>query len=239
MAEKKERITNKRNANPQPMAILIELENIAVQGRRLMYEALSDILEKKGAKMKPFLFSRFCLYSSSKKYLPDLLKAVGKERLSADKMAEEVDAAIAAAFSRPGLKLPADLKKSLKALAEKGFVVGALCCLPKAVAQSLATNLGLEAMGVRMLAGFNEQTPYPGVEAWLKLAKISNVQPFRTVVVATSSLSCKAALAARMKSIAIPDSFTIFEDFCGADYLVNSLDEVGVDKLLTLLEFAW
>jgi beta-phosphoglucomutase-like phosphatase (HAD superfamily) len=238
VAEKKQPTAKKRETS-EPMAILFELENVAVKGHGIAYETLRDVLGKKSATLTPALFCRHCLYRAPKDYVAAVLKATGKERLSADKLAEEIGAAFVAAFSDPKLKLATDLKKLLKSAAERNFVVGALSCLDKTVAQTLAANVGLTDMGVTTLQALNNDAWHPGVEAWLKLAKTAGAHPFRCVAIVSSALSCRAALSARMKCIAQPNSLTAFEDFGGADYLVDSLDEIAIDRIAQLLEFAW
>jgi beta-phosphoglucomutase-like phosphatase (HAD superfamily) len=63
-----------------------------------------------------------------------------------------------------------------------------------------------------------------------------SMSPGVCVVIATCSMSSKAAVSSGMRCVVIPDKFTAFQDFGGADYVSDELDEAAIDKAFSLLE---
>jgi beta-phosphoglucomutase-like phosphatase (HAD superfamily) len=79
--------------------------------------------------------------------------------------------------------------------------------------------------------------PYPRADAWEGLARAMSILPGRCVALATSGDACKAALAAGMRCVAVPDRFTAFHDFSGADLVADrGLDDASARRILDLLE---
>ena len=76
---------------------------------------------------------------------------------------------------------------------------------------------------------------YPTAETWSKLAHHCGLAPRRCVALVSSAGACRAALAAGMRCIGVPDEFTAYQYFGGADFLVNKLDERVLRDVTTLM----
>lgn len=239
MPDRKLQMKRKREPGRARKAILFELENLAVDGHRLAHEALKSVFKAKGVELPPAVFSRFCVGHQPKYLVTNVLRWAGKERLSGEKLAEDVHAALKATFSASGLKLEGPLKRLLEAAAARNVLLGALSGLDRTVSDRLTTVLGLKEMGVQVFSHPCEEKAPIGVDGWLKLARTLGVDPTRCVVLATTARSTKAALAARMRCVAIPCAFTGFEDLGGADYVVDSIGAIRIEALLALLEPTW
>ncbi len=48
-------------------------------------------------------------------------------------------------------------------------------------------------------------------------------------------MSAKAALSAGMRCVVVPDEFTVFQDFSGADVILDLESEFDPDELLNML----
>ena len=86
------------NGECQKKALLFELDNVALDGRELVYDVLSGILEEKDVKFSFSLFCQHCLYPPVKNYIPTLLSKSGRTRLSDDKLTAEVNEAVKLMF---------------------------------------------------------------------------------------------------------------------------------------------
>jgi len=216
-------------------AVLFELENFAVKGRDVVFNVLKKILADKDVKLTLGMFSRYCSHPSVKHFLPMMLKMEAKAKVSEPKLITEVGEAITSAFAGGSLKLEAGVPRLLKAM-ESSVVVAALSGLDNETARQVAANLGLVDSGVTILSYPNHGKNFPSADAWLKLAKKISIQPARCVVVATSAVSCKAALSAGMRSIIVPDKYTAYQDFGGADNIFDEFDDSAIECITQLLK---
>ena len=76
---------------------------------------------------------------------------------------------------------------------------------------------------------------FPTADAWLKIAKQLGTKPQLCIVLASRSTACKAALSAGMRCIVIPDQYTSFQDFGGADFVVDEAEPSVVETVLELV----
>ena len=217
-------------------AILIEMENVAFRGRQLFHDVLEKVLNDKGMKLEPEIFSRYCLDAPSRQFVTCLLKSTNKPKLSEDKLLSDILDALKVALNGK-LKIETAFKELIK-VAEEKALIGGLSSLDKDAAVRLMTDLGLPGMDSRILSCADEHKNFPGANMWMKLANSMRIPSSRCVAIATSAASCNSALAARMRIVAIPDKFTSFQDFGGADAVFESLDKNAVSSVLELLKSA-
>jgi len=214
-------------------AILFELEGIAGSGRQATYEVLKSILGEQGISITPVHISRFCSRPSPEQYMEELLESVSATRQSADKLAEDARSGIAMQLSLKANSLPDPITNLLKAAGDQGIPIAALTALPKATAEALMENLGMNHLGVQLFVA--EQTDdehFPRADSWLKIAKALNRSAFHCGVIASTHAASKSALSAGMRCVAIPDHFTAFEDFSGANAIIEDISQANADEVL-------
>lgn len=227
--------TPEEQAAPAPtLGVLFQLEDIAVNGRKMAFDALKDLLHDHKMELTATLFSRYCLHSGPQSYLPELLEALGARKVSVDKLAGEMNEKVAAQLSS-GTRMNAGLEKILQGARERNMAAAAITTLPEATAQSAMAKAGLEALGVRLFAYPDAEKTVPGATAWLKTAKALALKPHHCAVLAGNMAVCKAALSADMRCVAIPDEFTSFQDYGGAFLLLEALNEMGPRELLDVM----
>ena len=217
-------------------AVLFDLEHVAVNGRQIGYEVMKKALAEKGVKLNPFLFSRYGLTSSLKNGMGEMLESLGKGRLSEEKLAADIIEETKSVLLKDTPAPSPGFKKLVKRVVERGMSAGALSCLDRESAHQLvgALKLNVEVTGILPCAC--EDRSYPSPEAWLRLAKNMSMTPGACVVLASCSVSCKAALSSGMRCVVIPDKFTSYQDFGGADAVVDELDDGALDTIVELLE---
>lgn len=235
MAENKDPVQQDGEAPPD-RALLFELENVAASGRQIVYDVLKSVLAEKGVKMTPIMFSRCCLQPCVKQFLPRLLAVSKKERLSEGKLLTEIERGIDLSFSDGSIKLAAGVESLLAAARKEGVRTGAVSALGAETVKQLAEKLGLGEMGVHALPCSAEDKVFPSADAWLTLAKDISVRPLLCVAVVTSSTACRTALSAGMKCAAVPDAFTAFQDFGGADCVADELSDDAVKEIIGLIQ---
>jgi beta-phosphoglucomutase-like phosphatase (HAD superfamily) len=236
MAKKKVEPEVAVRQNVPNRAILFELENFAAKGRQIVYDVLKKALADKDIELTLNMFSRHCMHPSVKHFLPMMLKVEGKTKVSEAKLVSEVSEEITSVFLSGSLKLDPGVSRLLKAIEGHDVVVAAISSFDDATARQIAAKLGLVDRGVLLLSYASQEKNFPSADAWLKLAKKISVMPSYCVVLSTSSVSCKAALSAGMRSVVVPDKFTAFQDFGGADYVFDEFADEAIERILELLK---
>ncbi|MFH1587515.1 MAG: HAD family phosphatase [Candidatus Diapherotrites archaeon] len=79
-----------------------------------------------------------------------------------------------------------------------------------------------------------EHKPSPAV--YLKTAEKLGIAPNECVAVEDTQLGVESAKNAEMKAIAVPGKFSKGQDFSRADLMVESLEEIDVEKIISLGE---
>lgn len=219
----------------RPIALLFELEHSAVDGRTLLFDVCKRLLAEREIELTPALFMTHFQKLSIEKCLDGLLEAVGKKRLSAGKLAAEIADEVKVAFSDKRLKVQSGFTKLIAQAKEENAVFGALTALPQDVADGLVKRLGLDGTLAKVHRAAPEADCFPTADAWLKLAKAVAVPPQGCVVIATNQASCRAALSGGMRPVALPDEFTSFQDFGGADLLLEKLNDEALEAIADLM----
>jgi putative hydrolase of the HAD superfamily len=236
MAKAEESKVKTSVGRPRRRGILLELDNIAVNGRELYFNALKKILAEKDIELTPVLFSKHCLQLPVRQYIQNLLNVVGKSRLSPEKLTVEIYTGIKSAFSDDSLKLLPGVQKLLKLAAGKGDKIGMVSGFDADTARKLVARVGLGDLGPNLYPCYFEEKGCPGADAWLMLARNMNIVPAQSVAIASGGASCRAALSAGMRCVVVPDKFTAFHDFSGADFVFDSLTNEAIDAVFKLLE---
>lgn len=223
--------------NPTPKkALLFELDNVAVKGRDLVYDVLSGILEEKDVDFSFGMFCQYCLYPPAKNYIPTILTKSGRTRLSEEKLAAEVSEAVKLMFVDGNIKLNSGMMDLIDRAIADGASIGAVSVFDEETTGRITEKLGLDEKGTVTLSNGSEDKHVPSTDAWLKISKSMRVPASCCVVIASSSKACKAALAAGMRCVVLPDKFTAFQDFGGADFVLESLESDGADGVIGLLD---
>ena len=237
MAEQETTIENEVDEVVAPRAILLELDNVAANGRRFIYDSLKTILKGKGTELSPTKFSRYCLDRSLAVFIPEILEQVGGKRLSPATIIDALNGRIKKWASDKDRKPPPVFQDMMKKAAKASISIGAFASLNEESARQLATHLGLSEDDVPIMSPASEEKRFPSTDVWQKLARSLSVPQTACVAIVTTAQSCRTALAAHMRCIVIPDEFSTFQDFGGADHVLEEFDRTVVKVTFDLLEF--
>jgi beta-phosphoglucomutase-like phosphatase (HAD superfamily) len=210
------------------------MDNVVVNGRRILFEVAKSALAEKDIKLTVPAFSRYCLGRSIKSFANLLLASTDKARLSPEKLAERINKGYRDAMAAAGVRISRGITAVFKRAAELRVPVGVLSGLDRSVTDGVLSRHSLAAS--HMLAVSSTDRVFPSVDAWLRAAKNMGVKPAACVAVASSAAACKEALAAGMRCVAVADEFTSFQDFGGVDFVVDSIDDEAVDRMVSLLD---
>lgn len=227
--------TEKTKNTVKVKAVLFELETVAVDGRKAVYETVRRALKSEKSDLSVVDYSR---YFMDRTLAEGLERYIGDRHLhvQVDKLSKQIDEDIQAWASGGRLKLNPALSAWLERRQPSQVRMGALCSLGGSVMEALSANLGLKDKIDDCLFLAMEGRRCPTADAWLKLAKQLKVIPPLCAVVGSSMKSVKSAISAGMHCIAIEDSFNAFQDFSGADYIVEKLDADILDQTLELMQ---
>ena len=205
-------------------ALLFELENIPVPGRKVMYDVLKSVLGDKGIDLTPVLFSRYCMHASVEVFLPELFEAMGKKSAPDAKLLSDIAQGVKMSLLDGSIKLRSEVKAVIDQAAAADVPIGALTSLDPDTAAQLMKKLGFDQSGVELMSIPVSDRDFPTADAWLKIAKQMGTKSQLCMVYASSATACKAGLSAGMRCVAVPDRFTSFQDFGGADFVVEGDD---------------
>jgi beta-phosphoglucomutase-like phosphatase (HAD superfamily) len=217
------------------VSLLFELENVAVKGRAILFDVIKGVLSDKDVKLDPIMYSRYGLHASPEKSIPAILAGAGKKTSSEGKLISEVTQAQKLSLLDGSVKVDSGFKSVVDALKSQNVVFGALTALDNDAANQLVAKLGLGDVAITTLSCSLEGRDFPTADAWLKLAKQVGTKPQLCIVIASSSTACKAALSAGMRCIVIPDKFTTFQDFGGADFVIDEAEPSVFETVLELV----
>lgn len=219
-----------------PFALLFELEFVAVATRRAAFDILASLLKENNIDLKSVDFSRYCLHPSPNHYISNLLQAVGGKKLRDTKLISELNNGIALYHGSSEAELNPGLSKLLDLVQERGVQVGVLSSQDEASASALLGRLGFDLENLSLFAYDASDHPvFPRADMWLKVTKSLSRSPRNCLALVSSSTSAKSALSSGMRCIGVPDEFTAFQDFGGADAVLETFEDEDLAELVDLV----
>lgn len=205
-------------------ALIFELDDVALEARAIRYDILQGILKEQKIDFPAPCFSRYCLEAFPSTYLPSLLQTLAYTAASAEQVNKRLLSETTSRLMQKDTTIRANLIPWLDAAAARQFSIVGLSILPDA--DAIAEHLDFARWGTRILVPAPSDKPFPHPDLWLRAAKAAGRNPKNTLAIVSSEDSAKGALAAGMNVIAIPDSFTDFQDFSGVNCLCESLSDL-------------
>jgi beta-phosphoglucomutase-like phosphatase (HAD superfamily) len=219
-----------------PRALLFELENVSLAGRKAAYVTMERILAEKNVVLNFGLFAKHCIPMPPAMSIPAIIDVAGDKRISSDKLVAGFGDAYKTSVLSSDCAVNNAIVKLVAEAKARDIAVGSVSMLSVELAGAVAERVGIREDLMFLLANAVEDRNYPSADAWLKLAKELSVPPGLCVAVATSSGSCRAALSAGMSCVVIPDQHTSFQDFGGASFVAESLDRDIIESIFSLLD---
>ncbi|MCC7300300.1 MAG: hypothetical protein IT583_04415 [Verrucomicrobia bacterium] len=233
---------NKAKTETEPSAVkakarevlFFELEYVAVSGRQLVFDVLKQVMKGKDIDVTPALFARCGLTPRPGKAIQAMIEASGRNLTTGDQLTEQAESLLVKAFAEKAV-LNKDLPALIKAAQALNIQVVALSAWPEAVAKELMKKTGLNELGVDLVAMDSVDPIFPRADHWLRILKQRGQETIPAIAIVASRAACKGALTAGATAIALPDAFTVFEDFTGAKVVLETLGAMSAKDLLQMV----
>ncbi|NQU40888.1 MAG: hypothetical protein HQ523_13130 [Lentisphaerae bacterium] len=217
------------------VALLFELENVAFQGRRVVFDVLKSMLADKDMDLTPIHFSRCCVDTSVEVALPHLLELMERQRISADKMVPEILQAIRATLIDNTPASPKSLSGLLNKAQAEGYKLGAVSDMDAEAAAQLFARLDVGEPEEGAIMTTEDELGTGDSQAWQNAARALDAVIPSCVAITTSNRAAHAAVSAGMRCVVIPDKYTSFQDFGGSDRILDTLDDAACQEILGML----
>lgn len=213
-----------------PCFLFFELETLALNGRKLAFDASATALKKKDIELTFSMFVKAGLGASPQYYAPKLMALAGKPGAGTKMLEDEInkltfDALKSATFDK-------GLEKIIDVAMKRNIRVFALSSLPQEQAEALFAAHKLADKGVELYMADEIGEDFPRTETWLTLIRNMELEPRACITLTTSRNACKGALTADMVGIACPDEFTSFDDFSGAHFLLENIADMKPEEMI-------
>lgn len=223
MAEKKQASAAAKDLIPTsslpPQGILIDLETLVQDHRKQAWTRLAKRLKKAGEKNGLQAFVRVGLSGTPQSSAAAVARECGLEAEAAATMAAEGVVDLLAAYEKGEGKAVA----GVPVLAKSSARVVAVTWMPESTAQSLVSSLGLEALGIQLVCVESAASSFPDADTWIKAARLGEGSVRSFVAVVDNNAACQSALSAGFRCLVVPDEYTSFQDFGGADGVLEGL----------------
>ena len=211
--------------------VVIEFDFAVLNGSEILFDTASGILKGCGVALDARLEA---LHLAGGKYQGALAELFEKVECDADaaSVARELNAAFNAAVAAkaPAAVTP-EFKSFIKALQDKGVKV---VVATRGDAAALA-----EAIADPQVAVHAETSSTYGSckwDAWKRACRSNGLHEMLTAAVTGSGFGVRAALVAGMSALGVSNKRVEWQDFCGADDIVDRVDKKAADIVLKMLK---
>jgi beta-phosphoglucomutase-like phosphatase (HAD superfamily) len=214
--------------------LFFELETFATTGRETMFEAVKKVMKSKDMAVTPALFAKCGLTARPAAAIQAMIDNSGRNLSTGDQLASQAETVMKKFFADKA-ELNAALPALIKAAQKQDIEVVALSPWGEEQASALMKKLGLDELGVDLVALDCHEAIFPRADHWLRFLKQREQDTIPVIALVTSAGACRGAMTAGATVIAVPDTYTAFEDFSGAKIILDSLDEMKPAKLLDMV----
>jgi beta-phosphoglucomutase-like phosphatase (HAD superfamily) len=218
-------------------ALIFEMDNVALGARKIRYEVLAEIMKEQGIELTPVLFSRYCLHPSPAVYMPAFLEAMQYTMAPPEQVTERLMGETTSRLMQKDVHVHPGLVKWLDVAKERGAALACLSMFPQATAESIAAHMDFERWNVQVFSVSSSAKDFPHADGWLRMAKTLGRNPRRCLALVSSMAAAKSALAAMMNVVGVPDDFTEFQDFCGANLVCSDLSSIKPAEFFDEISF--
>lgn len=220
------------DAPRSPYAVLFELEGVAANVRRAEYDALCNLITDGTTPMNVLLYARHCLNRSPAAYLKELLAVLGSKSKDISGLAKEIQNGTSIFLTSDEATLNSQVAAVLEEALSRHMGVLVVTGLPESLAKAALQKWGAPYDRLKVISHATPERRSPDLDDWLRMAKAVALPARQCVALASSQLAVKSALSAGLRCIAVPDEFTSFQDFSGADAVLDAESDWPAAELL-------
>ena len=211
--------------------VVVEFDFTVLNGSEILFDTASAILKGYGITLDAKLEALHLAGGNYQGALAELFEKVGCEA-DAAAIARELNAAFNAAVAEKAASAVTPAFKSfIKALEEKEVKV---VVLTRGDVESLAA--AIDDPQVVMHAETSSTYGSCKWDAWRRACRLNGLQEMLTTAVTGSGFGVKASLVAGMSALGVVNKRVEWQDFGGADDVVDVVDKKAADIVLKMLK---
>lgn len=218
---------------PLPRGVVIDFDFTALDGAQLLFDVTKQKLAASGIDLTIKLEALHLVGNNYQGGLDELAKKLGVA-IDAAAVAKDLATAFNAALAEHvAAAVTPGFKAFVKALADQGLKV---VIASRAGAEALAP--AVEGQNAELVIPYTEQSPTYGNgkwDAWRRACNANDLVNMLTVGVTGSGKGVKAVLWAGLSALAVVHPHVAYQDFGGADTVVEAFDAALADDVLRML----
>ena len=211
--------------------VIVEFDFTVLDGAGLLFDTAKKLLKGYGIDLNARLEALHLAGGNYQGALSELLEKTDA-RGDAAALARELNSAFNAVVAeRTTSAVTPSFKNFVKALLDKGVKV---VVATRGNAPALAAALGDDRV-----VGYAETSATYGSckwDAWKRACRLNGMHEMLTAAVTGSGFGVKAALVAGMSALGVTNDHVAWQDFGGADEVVDTLDKKAADIVLKMLK---
>lgn len=215
--------------------VVIEFDFAVAKGAELLYKATETVLKEAEINFSPRIEAQYLAGGNYQGGLDEFFKTV-KTKKTAQRVAKDIASAFADELTAA---LPSavteDFKAFLRKLLDKGLKVVIATRADLGVARE-AFNDFLDDSNFALYQETSMAYGSVKWDAWRRAASSNRLRSYTALAVPGSGFSVKGALLAGMGSLAVINPHVEYQDFGGADDVVEVLDASAADKAIRILK---
>ena len=213
--------------------VIVEFDFTVLNGADILFNTAKTLLKGSGIALDARLEA---MHLAGGNYQGALAELFGKVGASGDAaaLARELNAAFNAAVAeKAAAAVTAPFKSFVKTLLDKGVKV---VVATRGDAPALAAAIGDD----RVVAYAEPSATYGSCkwDAWKRACRLNGLHEMLTAAVTGSGFGVRAALVAGMSALGVMNDHVAWQDFGGADEVVDTLDKKAADAVLKMLKVA-
>ena len=228
-----EEIVSENNDKKFTHVLMIELDYVIVNLREIEFDAIKRGISPKGVELTSAMFSRSTMSPNHRAVIGSILQSAGKKSDAIEKAVNEVNKSIIEYCSENAV-INSGVVELINIAKSRNVNVKLYTALDNQIAENLVNKIGLSDMGIEIINPSEIRESFPKADDWLKMLKKADIEDKTIVAVVSSQLACKGALTAGASCIVVPDKFTDFQDFSGAMFILDKLNDEDPNHILDL-----
>ena len=223
--------SNEVLANDFTHVLLIDLDYVVVNLRKVEFQAMQKGLDPKGVELNKAIYTKSSMSPNYRFTIKEILTSLGKKADAIEKAVSEVKKS-AIDFFENNKELNKGVMDLINSATKRNVEVKFYSTMEKSSIDKLLTNLGLDSYNLDVIVPNEINDIFPKADDWLKMLKQANIEDKTIVALVSSQLACKGALTAGASCVVVPDEFTAYQDFSGSKFILDNLSDEKPEVIL-------
>lgn len=215
--------------------VVVEFDFAVAKGAEILYKTAAALLEEAEIPFNARIEAQHLAGGNYQGGLDEYFRTV-KTKKTAQRAARDLAESFAAALTKA---FPSSVTEDFKAFVRKLLSKGLKVVIATRADMDVAKTAFEEFLDSPNFALYQEISSAYGCvkwDAWRRAAASNRLRSYTAIAIAGSGFSVKGALLAGMGSIAVVNDHVAYQDFGGADEMVEKLDASAADIVFRVLK---